>query len=189
MQRKISSTVQRIHCQLTGPAIAGRYKCLTMYHRPLCFRGSRVNTEILELWPWPCNINTRAAISVWRYINKRITTKHWFSACWNNYATTIYIIPDWNQRLYIKNYLNINNCRINWRVKPNINTKDPDLLIHQSHWMNINCTNYKWKLVNTIFHDLFNISTNGSIYIYIYTYIFYITRHFVLASVVLVIFV
>jgi hypothetical protein len=53
MQRKISSRVQRIHCQLTGPAIAGHRKCLTVYHQPLCFRGRRVNTEFLELCPWP----------------------------------------------------------------------------------------------------------------------------------------
>ena len=28
MQREVSSRVQSIHCQLTGPAIAGRPKCL-----------------------------------------------------------------------------------------------------------------------------------------------------------------
>jgi hypothetical protein len=38
-------------------------------------------------------------------------------------SVDINIIPDWNQRHYIKNDFNINNCGINWRIKPDINTK------------------------------------------------------------------
>jgi len=53
MQRKVSRRVQRIHYQLTGPAIAVCLKFLTSYPRPLC-RGSRhVCTEFSEQFPWP----------------------------------------------------------------------------------------------------------------------------------------
>jgi len=75
----------------------------------------------------------------------------------------INIIPDWNQCIHIKNYSTINNCRINRRIKPNLNTKDPNLLIYQPHWMNINCTNHKRKLMNSILRNLLNASTYSSI--------------------------
>ena len=73
------------------------------------------------------------------------------------------IIPDWNQFIHIKNYFIIHNRRVEWRVKPNLDTKNFNLLIHQSYRMNINCTNHKRKFVVSILHNLLNASTNCSI--------------------------
>jgi len=68
----------------------------------------------------------------------------------------INIIPDWSQCFYVKNYLDIHNHMINWRVKSILSKKDPNLLINQQYWMNINCTKHKWKLMGSIFHNLLN---------------------------------
>ena len=75
----------------------------------------------------------------------------------------INIIPDWNQYFHVKIYPDIHNRRINWRVKSDLSTKDFNLLIHQPYWMNINCTNHKWKFMTSILHNLLNTSTNWSV--------------------------
>jgi len=54
-QRKVSSRVQRIDCQLTGPEIAGRLKCLTMYTTARSDLGvRRVRIEFLRTLALTC---------------------------------------------------------------------------------------------------------------------------------------
>jgi len=71
MQRKVSSKVQRIHCQLTGPAIAGR----VLNHVPLAALISRQAYAYIVLRTI-CrdlrNINARAAINVWQYTSIKL---------------------------------------------------------------------------------------------------------------------
>ena len=60
----------------------------------------------------------------------------------------------------MKNYPDIHNRRVNWRVKSNLNTNDLNLFIRQPYWMNINCTNFKRKFTNRVFCNLLDTSTN-----------------------------
>jgi len=64
MQRKVSSTVQMIHRQLTGPAIE------VLNHVPLVvliLQQARVYRVLRTISLDLCNVNSRAAFNIWQH--------------------------------------------------------------------------------------------------------------------------
>ena len=160
---------QRFQSYRVSGWIPHRYRrnticCFYRYNTNIRCSNKDVNAGFIQIWKQPIHINNHlypSPAKTWSSTSSLMIPRsngrtemrklRTINNSTKSRPIDINIIPDWNQYCHVKNYFNIHNRRVNWRIKSNFNTKDPNLLIHQPYWMNINCTNHKWTFVVSMF--------------------------------------
>jgi hypothetical protein len=74
------------------------------------------------------------------------------------------IVPDRNQHLHVSNHPSMSNRGINRGNKPNINTKNPNILFHQPHRLDVSCIDYRRKTMDHVLRNLLSTSYHISIH-------------------------